>query len=607
MGKGTLIVAAAVVIGTSMLLFGSQRSGLDMRDEQSVYEEKGFARSIGQSGFDEALSTFKRTKSITRTQSEVAMDDGAYQVGFSENMYGDLDLLVTANSGETQHTVNGNLIFETSFPSALAIEDDELDFRAIGNSYTISGVDYRMPSRQQGGKGFLEPTYAVMTEPAHLAAIDAALNPARVEGKGRVHTAFDSLFYEQLYQAARLQADLSLQTTATPEEKQQAISQVLQTASPGNPKIIHVEGPLILDNTYDLHGFGMLMVNDGDFHVSSSRFNWEGIIMVRKQEEDTVRISFSDSPAVYGSTIAYSWPSIAGGGGGGGGTCTPDFDITGDDVIVHDAFRLRIEVLGAAISAGGSYDMPVTTKIVIGDQEYEPFGNWDSPLTGNVNTGNSGTTYLWEPDQTFPPETRVTIRARSWQKRTYQCGWYRRWGRWYRRYCTYSGSEDAHWQVYMEHDSNTDSQQLEVLRDGSAVPNVGGYMGQTSAEDFVSDYIDFGLDQMTMEDNQAINLFELGSTNPSSSAFDMQDLVSMVSLVKVDPGGGGTIACSGGTPAANRIEFTIYNQSQFVYSPEAIAKLGNRLDLINDAAQVVVTRREGTTCDPLERERGLCQ
>ena len=91
----------------------------------------------------------------------------------------------------------------------------------------------------------------------------------------------------------------------------------------------------------------------------------------------------------------------------------------------------------------------------------------------------------------------------------------------------------------MEQNSHTSSDQLMVLRNGDTVPNISGYMGQSSVEDFVSDYIgDDGT--VVLDENQSIYLFELGSTNPSSSAFDRQDLVVLVTMTPA-----GTTAAAG--------------------------------------------------------------
>ena len=237
---------------------------------------------------------------------------------------------------------------------------------------------------------------------------------------------------------------------------------------------------------------------------------------------------------------------------------------------MNEDARLQITVLGAAISAGGSYDIPVTVKLDINGVIYQPFGPWDDAITGNVNTGNSGATYTWEPDQVFPMNSHIKIGGRSWIKK-----------RWW-----YSGNKSWHWKKYMTVDSNADSWQLETLADGSAVPTVGGYLGQYSVEDFLSGYIDTATNLMDLAQNQSTHLYELGSTNPASAAFDMQDLVVLVTMTQCD---GGPVA------GTNRIEFRMSGDASVRYSAEALAKLGQVLDTIADETTVVVTRDESFT------------
>ena len=54
--------------------------------------------------------------------------------------------------------------------------------------------------------------------------------------------------------------------------------------------------------------------------------------------------------------------------------------------------------------------------------------------------------------------------------------------------------------------------------------------------EFLSEYI--ANDALVLEANEAVSLFELGSTDTESEAFDLQDLVVLVSLVD-----GGASSC----------------------------------------------------------------
>lgn len=208
----------------------------------------------------------------------------------------------------------------------------------------------------------------------------------------------------------------------------------------------------------------------------------------------------------------------------GGTDDTVDFDIVGDKVVATEDFALKVTVIGAAISAGGSYDIPVTTKFNVGGQISEPFGSYSLAVTGNVNDDQNPRSHTF--DGLFDANSSVTTIGRSWLKKR----------------SSKSGSSNNHWKTYMSVSSeSSNSQQLMVLRDGDDVPDIPGFENQNSIEDFLGDYIADGKIKLTA--NQAIFLFELGTTNINSSAADFQDLCVLVTLGKTveslsEPGGG---------------------------------------------------------------------
>jgi hypothetical protein len=69
---------------------------------------------------------------------------------------------------------------------------------------------------------------------------------------------------------------------------------------------------------------------------------------------------------------------------------------------------------------------------------------------------------------------------------------------------------------------------LKVLKNGDPVPNIRGFQGQNSIEDFVAAYIVNG--SIKLKENEAIYLFELGNTNLNNSGADFQDLVVLISV-----------------------------------------------------------------------------
>lgn len=196
-----------------------------------------------------------------------------------------------------------------------------------------------------------------------------------------------------------------------------------------------------------------------------------------------------------------------------------DFDITGDRVVPTEEFAVKVQVLGAAISAGGSYDIPVSTRIRVAGATYEPFGQFGKAINGNVNDDNNPREHVFPTK--FPAGTSVSVLGKSWLKKKSK----------------YKGNKEWHWQTYMTVDgSASDTQQLIVLRNGDDVPDIQGYLDQGNLVDFVRDYVDPETDKVVLDENQAIFLYELGTTNMNSAAADFQDLVVLVTLARdIDP------------------------------------------------------------------------
>jgi hypothetical protein len=71
------------------------------------------------------------------------------------------------------------------------------------------------------------------------------------------------------------------------------------------------------------------------------------------------------------------------------------------------------------------------------------------------------------------------------------------------------------------------------------VPNLKPYQNQATINSFLQGYINIKTQKVVLSSNQAIYLFELGTTDQRSSAWDMQDLVVLVSLLPAGSGGSG--------------------------------------------------------------------
>ena len=589
MGRFFMLMVAAVLLATSYLLFSNQRTNIEAREEQSDYQFLGIARDNVESGFDRGVSAIKRDlMDVATTFPRSSMDDGYYDLSVIKHRYGNLDVIVDAYSGDALYQFQGNVIFTAPLPSAFIVEDDVVQVSVSGD-YQISGVDRRI-NGMEAGAGFNNPVRGIITTEAHATALSGVLNATNVVGiggspddpvnQGSIIGGYDEDVIEALYQDARSHATNTLTADPSGNVSESSFLSAVSGSSEGNPAIIRAKGNLTVNAS--LQGYGMLIVEDGDLKVFSPHFDWQGIVMVRKEFQDTVAVDLSNT-SINGGFIAYDYEA-----GSQQGLCVPNFEIVDDEVIVNDPFALRVEVVGAAITAGGAYDIPVTARVNVGGTGYEPWGSYDLALDGNVNTGNTGITYLWEPTDIFPAGSTISLDARSWR----------------RAYGT-DGTEEGHWFVGMEEHSSTASPQIYLLEDADAVPGVGGFMGQYSVEEFLDGLIVD--DQLVLDANQSVGLFELGMTDTESEAFDLQDLVVVITMIKASESG---CVPGGGT---SRLELDL-NDAEVHYSSEAIAKLGLYLDVIRDATDVRVTesmiqgRQEGESLvydDTIEADDGV--
>ena len=233
-----------------------------------------------------------------------------------------------------------------------------------------------------------------------------------------------------------------------------------------------------------------------------------------------------------------------------------DFVIDDDTIVPSEDYALRVKVIGAAIS-NGYYNYGVTTKMNIGGTTHQPFGSFTGGKTGNVNDDQNPRSYTFESK--FSAGTKVDVIGRSWKKKRNK-----------------NGKKDRHWYQYLEASGlDTGTQQIKVLRDGDPVPDISGYNNQSSIEDFVKDYINTDSNTMKLGKNEAIYLFELGTTNMGSSAADFQDLVVLVSLAK-EPGDFDT------PPSADELEPLVTSKSRLLKVNHTTAGYSQLMSLKNE-------------------------
>lgn len=199
-----------------------------------------------------------------------------------------------------------------------------------------------------------------------------------------------------------------------------------------------------------------------------------------------------------------------------GGEVVTDFDIDGGHLVPDEVFAVELKVIGAAIE-NGTYHLPVTAQIQIGNDTIEPFGPYMLPVAGNLNdnqdvTGRANVSSdrrTFRSTRTYPAGTAIGVTGRSWTRNRGA-----------------NGLIDSHWSENYTVTSNSASTRMQVLRNGDKMPNYDPAYDQDSIEVYLADYVDDS-GRIELADHQVIYLFELGT----SSGGDFQDLVVLASLV----------------------------------------------------------------------------
>ena len=183
----------------------------------------------------------------------------------------------------------------------------------------------------------------------------------------------------------------------------------------------------------------------------------------------------------------------------------PVFDVDDDQFLVatQDCVA-EIKVLGKAITYGaGGPDCAVKAGVSIVSPDSSGSQAWEWMFGGNQVYG--GETF----SQEIVAGTRLAVKGRA------------SYGSWAREYA-----------------STDDHQQVLVLRDGDTPPQFAPFDGQPEITTFLAPVLDTATGKINIEDHQAVVLFELGTTNMSSSAADFQDLVLLVDFAATGASGG---------------------------------------------------------------------
>ncbi len=553
-----LLVVATLLTG-SVLLNNTRRSSLEAHKRQAQHEDDVLAKEIALAGLEAAISQVKRNFDTWREGfSDVSYLGGTYTVTVSGPPEGPVVITSVGTHRDVSRTLKVTLVRDFDFDAAVLVVApgiEEVEFS--GDAFLVSGYNTLPPSLGGGDAGG-SSTHAVKTATAVLEeAFEQYITPNTADNfvgvggnKDIVSGALD-LDVEALYQEIKAKVPSSHVYSGGDYEGTMTFG---TAASPGIfvfTDDVEFEG--------NVKGFGVMLV-EGEFEASGN-FTWEGLVFVRKKGE--LEIELSGNARIYGAVVIVNEEEEG-----------ISFEVEEGSVIPEVPFNARVEVLGAAISYGSRYAMPVTAAVRVGTKLYEPWGDYADPEEGNVNADAGPNAHPAEyviPDA-YPADTPITVTGTAWYKR-----WRRVRGRWVKT-----------WVPYREIDSQNGGLYVRPLRNGDAVPNISGYLGQSSIEDFVAPYIgDDG--RIELADNQVIYLFELGTRNLSSSAADFQDLVVLVTLARASE----EVSHSGSSEEEDLddgMKIEMEGNAQIHYSAQALQRIASLLDNIGGGDGAIVIR-----------------
>lgn len=189
------------------------------------------------------------------------------------------------------------------------------------------------------------------------------------------------------------------------------------------------------------------------------------------------------------NTQAFARRTVA--DGNTGGNMADAFEIDGRTLVLKSPANVTFKHLGGDITCGaGGVDIPVKTNLYFGDS---------NPVELNVN----GEKTL----PNLPKDTEVTVESIAGQKGI--CG---------------------NFSMTVRTDNPSDAQQVYALRDGDPIPDITPFDNQSTIDDFLEQYLDPDTGKVKLKDNEVIYLFELGTKNKNSPAFDLQDNVVLATI-----------------------------------------------------------------------------
>ena len=189
----------------------------------------------------------------------------------------------------------------------------------------------------------------------------------------------------------------------------------------------------------------------------------------------------------------------------------PVFSVLNGEAIANTTLNVTAVSIGAAMSYSG-YAMPVTCDVAVNGTYLHPFGDFEKAWTGARVDGTTRTFNIGRLNK----GDKVVVKGKCW---------------------IHNGSSpwntDAKWKAYGGNPvppvfSSPASNQVWVVLNGEKPKDCPGYDGQTSVTEYLAKYMNPD-GTIKIGPNDVMYLFEMGSTSTGDAAFDLNDMMVLIS------------------------------------------------------------------------------
>jgi hypothetical protein len=304
MGKGILLIVAAATIGGTAMIVNTKQLSRDMdASVSSVLEERVLAREIARSGMNMAIGLATRNWETIAEEvgesSAVGQEGGTYSTTASQLSPTELKLTVDGDFGGQTYEIQKTLVLAGPLDAAFVVDAVNAEPSFVDSDFFISGIDRSPPSSGTlttalNKPGFKTNSTAVLNQFGYALGSRVA-NILGVNESGSVGSS--SLKAESDWEVD-LQA---LYDEAVNYTNKTVLPLVIEGGNYGtasSPVIAYIPGNATI--TGEVNGYGMLVI-DGSLTVMDE-FTWEGIVMLR--DESDLNITYSGGATIYGSLIA---------------------------------------------------------------------------------------------------------------------------------------------------------------------------------------------------------------------------------------------------------------------------------------------------------------